>query len=105
ILLANKQFSQLTGHTRRHLAGNPFSRFLLETTEAEHLYRSCIANQSVQDARFTVLTGISGTKEIKIRITPLMYGASGSNGAVISVRDLSGQRVTESQTAHLAAIV
>jgi PAS domain S-box-containing protein len=105
ILLANKLFSQLTGHTRRHLYGAPIGRFFLETTEAESLFRSCLENQADQLARFTILTNASEATEVKIRITPVMFGHEGGNGAVITIRDISGVRLAEERKSHLAAIV
>jgi PAS domain S-box-containing protein len=105
ILLANKTFSRLSGQKRRSLAGSPVGRYFMESSRIEEILHNCVREQAEQEANFTILSAEGVATQVKVKITPLLYGREGQDGLLISCRDLSWVRQAEEQTAHLAAIV
>src|SRR5688572_6954408 len=92
ILLANKAFSKLTGHKRRNLAGTPFSRYFIQGTQVEELFKERPGPQSDREGIFTILDHQSRNTEVKVRISPAINDDGEVTGVFITLRDLSGQK-------------
>jgi PAS domain S-box-containing protein len=105
ILLANKAFSRLSGHKRRYMAGTPVSRYFVQGEQVGEFLREKPGQPTEREECFTLLDSASRSREIRMRLSPSVSDDGEVSGAFITIRDLSGQKQTEEQTAHLAAIV